>query len=343
MNALHFSQTHYKKALGDQTWVRTSIALLPNFFGVTQPFGGGTLGFSYAIPDSTIENQQQKFSIKSLLDNNNPTDFIINFNNQDVVYNIGPSYAFKFSDRLSAGITLYGIVHQQRTIFNQEFQAATGYHWVNSYRNYEEYGIRPILGLMWSPLDKISIGATFSQPRIFYAKDALQLSCARNNSAIYPDTATCANGKIIISNSADNIRNIKPWNTEISVAYFQSTSLLMTATASAYENFSANTPLVNIASGIEYYFLGNYALRSGLFTNFSNSPDTTAGRLGQSDHVNLYGFTFSLSNFTRSSSLTGGFSFSTGEGHAQVVADSLVIQDVSMYVLSLYLSASYSY
>ncbi|MEK6748167.1 MAG: hypothetical protein AABY83_03050 [Pseudomonadota bacterium] len=349
MNALHVSQTNYKNALGNQTWMRTSIALLPNFFGMIQPFGGGTLGFSYAIPDSTLENQQQKFNLpNSLLGNN--TDLTINFNNQDVVYNIGPSFAVKFTEKFSLGLTLYGVVHQQRLIFNQEFKAASGYHWVNSYANFEEYGLRPIVGMMWSPIEKLSFGAAFSQPKMVYTRNTVQLSCARNNTATYPDNSVCKNGLLLLNNSIDNQRYIKPWSVELGAAYFYSTALLLTTTLSAYENLYRSTaqispelPLVNVAGGFEYYFLGNYAMRAGLYTNLANSPEIFLGKTGQGEHVNLYGMTFSLSNFTRSSAITGGLGISTGQGKAQVVEDTTDIQDVSVYIFSLFLSASYSY
>jgi len=77
MNAFYHVKKTYEKALGNNDWERSCATLLPNFFGVIQPISGGKFGFSYAVTDAMIEDQDQTFSniltnIMSIEDPNYP-------------------------------------------------------------------------------------------------------------------------------------------------------------------------------------------------------------------------------------------------------------------------------
>ena len=188
MNAYNVSKTKYKKVLGGHDWERTSQALVPNFFGITQPLGPGTLGFSYAVTDSILEDQDQTF-------NDIPTagtKFNINFNNQDTTSNIGPSYSLAVNDKFSFGLTLYGYYRTQEQIFNQSFDFPDNtYHWENGYIAQEEHGLKPILGFMLTPINKVSLGLTISKIFLLHSKFEQQTNCATTFLDADEQTATC--------------------------------------------------------------------------------------------------------------------------------------------------------
>lgn len=80
---------------------------------------------------------------------------MININDEDKTYNIGPSYAIEMNDRLAFGATLdfhYGngriIRNQLLNLSNREFE------WSNGYISFDEYGIKPILETMITTVDK---------------------------------------------------------------------------------------------------------------------------------------------------------------------------------------------
>ncbi len=79
VNTFYRANTVYEDALGTNDYSRESTGLLPNFFGMVQPFWKGTVGFSYAVTDSILEDQDQTF----IAPNNNVDTFRINVNNQD--------------------------------------------------------------------------------------------------------------------------------------------------------------------------------------------------------------------------------------------------------------------
>jgi hypothetical protein len=68
-----------------------------------------------------------------------------------------------------------------------------------------------------------------------------------------------------------------------------------------------------------------------------------AGSQNQDEHLDLLGLSASLTQFTRNSSITGGFSVTYGEGEAQVFSNSPSVQAVESLGYSIFLSTSYSY
>ena len=341
MNAFNYTHTEYQEALGGRNWQRTSTSLLPNFFGVIQPVAGGVLGFSYAVPDSIIEDQDQQYPGVPTSLSSNDADFTINFNNQDTTYNVGPSFAYAFSKDFSVGATLYAYQRSQELISNQVFELPGGYHWENSYLHVEEYGIKPILGVMWSPAQKIALGVSATWPQILYGQRFVQRSCATQFNI---SSSQCVQGTLNITKAEARYERDLPWNVDMGVALFPTKALLVAAKGSLYQDlYGGGLPKWNAALGMEYYFTPRMALRLGTYTDMANSPAVQSGSTDQTEHDNLYGASVSLSRFTRTSAITVGASGRYGQGQAQVVSGSSAIQDVSMLSVTLFMSASYSY
>ena len=351
MNAFHITNATYKDVLGGNLdWKRESSALLPNFFGVYQPFWKGKLGFSYAVLDSVQEDQDQTFSnINASVD-----EFTININNQDTTYNIGPSFAMQASDHLSVGLTLYGHMRTNQRIFNQvifgTYDPGSGpvadEAWSNKYDELSEYGIRPVLGIMWSPLDTLSIGLNLNRTFVLSSSRKVQenYKCAENPDPAAQPHASCVANDVIRVTSRSDASAQYPFQTRLGLAYFPSPTLLL----SGDMIFNSSTDdgkeaVINLAFGGELYVTPQWALRAGLFTNKANTPTVETGKTNQLDHVDMLGGSFSLTRFTRNSALTAGFSYAAGDGKAQVFPDDVTIYDVSTSSLTMFLSATYSY
>jgi len=348
MNALHMTTTTYKNALGNNTnWKRESSTLLPSFFGVFQPLGAGKIGFSYAVLDSMQEDQDQTFTniagAKKTIDS-----YTINFNIQDIVYNFGPSYAFEYSERLSFGITLYGHSRKKEQIIHEliAINAADGgdFEQGSQYLSIEETGVRPILGVMWSPRDKFSLGASLSRTYI--------LSSDINKQETFKAQGQSS---IALAQVPSDEKRQLPLTFTLGAAYFYDASLLLSTDITFYDKTNDNVTgyrerVFNIALGAEYYIDSELALRAGFYTNNANTPTlkSTGANTSQPEHVDLAGMSFSTSHFTRNSVLTLGAIYSWGDGEAQLFAPdtsdgSYNIQEVKMNSLTLFLSGTYSY
>ena len=338
-NAFHQTNTIYKNVLGSNGWERTSSALLPNFFGIIQPLGKGRIGFSYAVPDSIVEDQDQIFTNIPGVD-----QYIINFNKNENTYNFGPSYAIELREGLSAGATLYAQYRSSQWIMNRLVRDIpigsnpAQYEWTNQYYQISEWGVRPVAGLMWNTTDKLSLGLTASQ--------AIILNSTTTYQQIFKDRTYDGNTISRLDITSYEKRKM-PFTASLGVAYFPSRVLVVSGDFSYYSKvndsvFGDREPTWNAALGAEYYLSEKWALRGGLFTDRANTKKIESGDVNAFDHVDLYGGSLSLSYFTRQSSITAGSSYRYGSGKAQLLGDSQ-IQEVKMQALTLFLSASYFY
>lgn len=349
VNAFDYSKKTYKDVLGGNGWERVSSNLQPNYFGIIQPLGQGKVGFSYAVPDSISENQKQTFYNMAGSDpvTTAPltiTRYVIDVNDTDKTYNFGPSYALKLNDRFSIGATVYVHYRKRELIFNEFINVDdTGdgvndrYEWNNLYDSQEEWGVKPILGAMWNPVDKISLGLTVSQNRIFSSDTRLQ----KTNRGLASNTG--GSEPTYSAPSSDDKREF-PYITTLGLAYFPSERLVMSTDMSYFSEVSdSQKAVVNVAVGTEYYPTERIALRGGLFTNRANTPTLSSGGVNQPEHIDIYGASLSVTHFTRSSSVTVGGSYGIGNGEAQIISNSSSIQDAEVQNLSAFVSAGYSY
>lgn len=339
VNAYSVSNRTYKKVIGGQDWTRTSSTLLPNFFGIIQPVGKFKLGFSYAVPDSNQEDQDQKFEFSGTTDTT-----VINFNNKNDTNLFGPSAAIQVSDSLSVGATLY--VHKRNTeaILNASSVDGSGkiVLWQNGNTESDEWGLRPIVGVMWAPMDKLSLGLTVSKT-VVLASDILKQTTTT-------DTA------ILPARTFDKFefKRRYPYQVTAGVAFFPDSSLLLSGDLSYFSAFdymwvdglNKRDAVINGAIGAEYYLNKNWAFRGGLFTDFANTPAVVEGGTFQKEHIDMFGGSLTVSHFTKNTSISCGGSYKLGSGKSQLLQDvngNGPIQDANSNNWTLFVSSSYSY
>jgi len=341
-----FSQTkRYENVIGGQPFVRKSNALLANYFGIVKPIGKYKFGFSYAVPDSVNEDLSQTVSnVASTVSN---YDFTINLNNRDNTYNFGPSFAASISDNFAFGITLY--VHQRDTLIvqNQFLARVDGTNqWTNSYFKLSESGFRPIVGITWSPIEKLSLGLTVAQTQLISSNAVRQDTCWDSTTTGCVANASPAISFQVPTLTTFDVKRKYPIRTAIGAAYFASSSLLISTdityhTAVEDPVFGNKVATLDAALGTEYYLNKKWAVRAGLFTNVANTPAIQAGVTNIEEHINLYGGSLSFTHFTGDSSVTLGGSISYGLGQAQIGTSSTDVQDASTFGWTMFLSSSY--
>ncbi|MDH4161686.1 MAG: hypothetical protein OEW15_03220 [Nitrospirota bacterium] len=341
VNAYSSTTKKYDNVLAGKGWERTSTALLPNFFGIVQPLGNIKFGFSYAVPDSARENQDQTFAnVPSQTPGVVVNKYVINFNNEDNTYNFGPTVAMDLNNASSIGLTLYFHQRFNQLTLNQYLEKNTApatYEWDNVYSELSEWGFKPVLGYMWTPLEKLSLGLSLS-------KVMVQRSLVRQQTTMW-DSGT----GIVTNTTIDSHEKRKyPVQARLGAAYFLSNALLISGDV-IYDAkvtdaiFGDKVKTMNVALGTEYYYDKNWALRGGFYTDMANSAEVELGRQNQDEHLNLYGLTASVTNFSRNTSVTLGGGYSFGRGKAQVIANSDDIQTVRAQGFTVYISSAYMY
>ncbi len=321
-------------------WEQESSSLLPNFFGIIRKFGPGMVGLSYAVPDSINRRQKQRFyNIRSTETDNDIQEYAININDSDKTYLFGPSYAYSLSDSLSVGATLYVYYRDVELIRNQFLTFAQGQHYlINSYESKTDYGVKPTIGVIFEPMDKLAIGFSISKIKIVSSDNETQGIFRNSLSSDFSDTNTITYSRI------ENSQKDKfPLTCSFGIGYFFSSKLLISGDMVYSESIDDKKEVMNVSYGIEYYFRDNMALRTGIYTDYANTEEVSSARANQEEHVDIYGLNFSLTRFSRASSITLGFSYGQGKGDAQVVSDSTAMQDVVIRNTTFYMSSSYNY
>lgn len=342
VNAYYNLEKKYDNVIGGNGWERKATSVLPNFFGVIQPMGKFKFGFSYAVPDSIKEDQDQAFygSIPTAL-GSPATRYVINFNNEDNSFLIGPSLATEINAKLSVGMTLYLYHRSNQSTLNQHIQLADGrYEWSNQYIEKVERGYKPVIGFMMAPVDRLSLGLSVGKVFV-YSNSMNSQTTVKDANAATPDDYSMAF-------DSDTTTKKYPYEVRLGAAYFVSNALLVSFDTTYYTKVSDpvngdRVSVVNAAVGTEYYWSKSWAVRGGLFTNMANTPELDPSRYNQDEKIDMYGMSASVSNFGRNTSITLGGTLTTGSGDAQMLSGSTTIQTVDVFGWSVYLSSSYSY
>lgn len=337
VNAYYSQSKKYENVIGNRPFERNSSALLANFFGIVKPMGNFKIGFSYAVPDAVSEDQNQNFiNVSSTV-----SRFTINLNNRDSTYNFGPSIATEINNSLSVGLTLYLHKRDAQVILNQFQERVDGSNqWTNYYFKLSETGMRPVLGVMWAPVEKFSLGASLSQTWVITAKGEGQSTCW-DSSAIECNASLLQAPRPIGFTS----KRKYPVRMTFGAAYFPDSNLIVSGdlvyhTAVTDTNYGNKVGTLNAAIGTEYYLNRNWAFRVGGYTNMANTPKIQAGITSIEEQINLYGISLSVSNFTNGSSITLGTSVNYGKGKSQILSNTSV-QDASTLGWLMFLSSSY--
>lgn len=347
VNAYNYSRKVYKNTLtrADGTgadYEQKSSVLLPNYFGFVSNFGRVKIGLSYAVPDASQSNQKQVFSNLVSTIGTQIDRYTININDVDNTYQFGPSLALALGEKWAIGTTVYAHYRHATVIRNQLVELANQeFEWTNQYQDRTDWGVQPKLGLMGELTDKLTLGLTVSRLWITSTDYREQTTYRGISSSGYSDPNLV---DFTIVNSEN--KPTYPWVTTVGLAWFPSPRLLLSCDASYYSEVSgasAKEATFNLAAGVEYYFTDRLALRGGLFTDRSNTPDLQSGLVNQAEHVDLYGGTLSMTRFTKASATTLGVGYATGSGDAQMGANSTRSQTVEVDNLSVYLSASYNF
>lgn len=346
VNAYYNLQKKYEGVIAGNGWTRTSSSLLPNFFGISQPLGKVKLGFSYAVPDSALEDQDQTFyNLPSTLSGYTVSQYVINFNNEDNTYNIGPTIAFDLTKKTAIGLTLYGHFRHAQRIFNEgvflkDSSGNISTNWTNNYYESNETGIKPLLGFMFSPTDKFSIGITASKVFLLSQSTTFQEMVKKYDSNNV--------GRTVLNSDE---KKKYPYQLGVGVAYFPSKAFLLAAdvnyyTAVKYDDMILGRQdrryVINGSVGIEYYFNQKLAMRAGAFTNIANTKKMGAN-VNETEQIDVYGGSLSISHFTRNTSVTFGGTYGQGSGEAKIIRGSNNIQDATLKTWTVFISSSYSY
>ena len=351
VNAYYSLSKKYSGVIAGSDLKRNYSAIVPNFFGVQQPIGPVSLGFSYAVPEHSFENMDETFTdlplpyeMKQYYGDPNLriARYVLNLNTEDKINEFGPSVAIRISDTLAFGLTLY--VHKRDILFieNELLRLSNGRDQLtNIYVKASEWGTRPVLGMLWKPSERISFGAALSKTFVISSDVTYQTTSysTLDGKAVLDDQRTTSGDK-----------QGYPWQCRVGVAYRITPSWLVSGDVALYPGFDFDMlwervereTVVNAALGTEYSPWKDWIFRAGVFTNRSNSPDITPGTSAGSEKIDMYGVAGSVSFRVHQSTITIGGNYGHGSGTAHITSEEFA-QDVTAHTWNIFVASTYHY
>ena len=340
VNVLHAQHITYVNAIRNADWDRSSLELMPNFFGLVQTFGKHSFGAAISTPDSFVQHQDQVFSnIPATATQEAIDKFSLNLHANDGTYIFGPTYSYKMNDEMAVGITLgYNYrssrAQQDQTIW---YPNAT---YENSYSSatWSEQGIQPKVGFLWNVNPKLSLGAVIDHVFIFLS----------NYSADVKTKARASNDMVMTQTSSKSKRNTTT-HLGLGSAYQVAKPLLIALDINIYfppskDIFFPNgyNFVMNWALGTEYAINEKNTVRMGFYTNKTNMPMPTAQTTLVS-HIDMYGVSAGYSLNYESTSFTIGLIYSAGIGDSQIYSDINEVVQAKNYSMTGVLSTNYKF
>ena len=328
-NALHRSQTKYEKTIGTKDWYRDSETILPNFFGITKAFGKSIFAFSYIVPDSFIEHQDQSFpNILSGI-----KEYYMSLHSEEESNMVGPSYAYRINDSLSIGSSIFynwSLTRKQQNEFFIMNDNSTEN--IYSSTKLSETSVLLKFGLQSNHIEPFTFGVTYS----------LHLPIDKTIESHTPYILSSGRGGKNYQNK--NLPSTKPEQISVGVGYYPSHNLLFAFDLDYYQAGSTSlNDVINFSLGGEWFLDAENAFRFGYYTNNDNRPVPGQSTNAPHEKIDLVGYTFGYSSYTRTSSFTLGSIISEGNGKAQIYENNKQTRNIIRTSLTLLLAASYNY
>lgn len=329
-NAYHNLTTDYKKAIGNNDWKRESSVLLPNFFGLIKKLGSTTLALSYIVPDSMVEHQDQVFDNPNSL----VKRFYISLHSTDATYLVGPTVSYQVDETFSFGVSLYSHRQDFRRQQNQFLELSSGgtdLYYTSS--KLIEQGYQLKLGVQWIPVEPLTIG--FVTGRTMITDSSLQVSTSYKN-------ATSTDGAFFYQESDQKRKPSVQYS--LGTAYYPSPFLIFAADFDYYlAEEDSQKSVLNISFGSEIFLDQTNAIRFGYYTNNTNQPDVTSSTVGPYEYLDTAGYTLGYSSYSRTSSITLGAIYASGDGQAFLYTGSNQAREIKRTSLTLVFAANYTY
>ena len=332
-NVMHKMKTVYSETIGTEDWIRESEALVPNYFGVLKKYKSYSFCFSYVVPEAFIEHQDLVFD--------NPLSTVNKYyqslHSEDITYLMGPSAAVRFGDSFSLGLTVY---YHYRSFMRQYHYFLKGTD--DSYQIYyesnklREDGVMPKIGMQWSPWSLLTVGMAMDQAFL------LNSSYQRDYSYHVTDNSTdTASYSSTMNRSVSEKKRNFPIHLAFGVAYFPTPSQLYTVDLDYYQaQEKGRADIMNYSGGTEYYLNPTNAVRFGIFTNYTNLPQTDSTTVAPYEYIDIYGVSLGYTSYSSSSSLTIGAIYTSGSGKAWLYSGSTISRNMNRESLTLLFSAS---
>ena len=353
VNSFQSKTLIYKDIFPGKDYTLKSNAFIPAFFGFINKYDFGAVGFSVIVKD--MQSFDQNDRLEGLTQDPKGV-YAINrqFSLEAQRYLLGPSVAIPISSNLSVGLSLFAKYTKQKfldaqlNVFNPG--DAGPYILSTSYLNESTFAFEPRLGILYSPVDKVSIGLNLIQGFHLTGKGSSRVLVSQADKTDQT-TPKIPVGKFnedlaLITQDGFSQRDLLPFQASLGVAWYPSKDWLWAADFRYYGADPAYLEMDAVATfnaslGAEYYLDSRLPLRLGIFTNRAATPPVSQSSINQDTHIDFYGGSAGLSFVSPGSSLSMSFQYSTGSGESQIISNTTAVQKVVGNQMSVFFSGAY--
>lgn len=336
------SETRYDATVDDAAFVERTQTYTPGFFGSSLRLGRLGLGYGFSSLDERNVNQNDSFADVELV-TGETVDYYRTYQETSNLSAIGAGAAFAFSEFFSMGLSA-AYYRRQSAVSN--FQIITAPSGAFTTRNLKfetlNEGLLGTVGML-ARSGKFRAGFSYRYP--FALSDNTSVSDVLADSPAGESAQIPGSSNRITSLEGKTQDFDEPGirTYQIGLAWGEpglaivSADLIKHAPGAADEARGLRTTY-NFSVGAEAG-LGALVLRGGVLSNLSLYAEPTPGRTNQPTSVDYRGYAGGIAIVTKTRELSVGYIRQLGSGAAQMVADSLTIQNVSGSMENLLISS----
>lgn len=334
VNALSHSSTEYEAILpGGENLDRSSLVVVPGFFGAMAAVGKGQGGFFLAVTDFSAERQSTSFSLASFPSLRDDSSGTFANDVDSRVYHLGLSLGQPLVGGWSFGGSLSVALRDLREVRRLDAVAfgdpsgdklAT----LTAIRVSDKTNtLKPLLGLHYRGEHGTSLGLTVSREFTLsrtYEYDYRQVTATTPANG----TPSTFDEQVVVRSDEGQDR---PWHVALGFAHAVSPEFLLTINVDHYTEVDdalvvlnerappvtrPYTAVTNLAAGMEIELQQGYRLRSAFYTDRANVRLAGAQTFERREQVNLIGGSISLSTRVGDRLIEAGIYGAAGEGQA---------------------------
>jgi long-chain fatty acid transport protein len=335
------------------------VITIPGLAGSAHAFGAKdsqgrykqAWGISVMVLDDSAINQSQTTATPTTLQENSQTSY-------DETTFVGFGYAYRVSDPVALGVSVEGFyrsaTRQYHTLTGTGAQTAADGTVTTPTFNLNEATLQiAVAGLMleggvkWQVSPNVTLGFSLASPSVNLVGTGSFTSTTAQGSGLsaLPPSNLTADTEFPVHGRAGIAMRIGPRTTlaaDVSAWAPISYNLIgNSAYAAKVEGIPPNllaqvvrNPVVNFNVGADGALPKGYALRGGLFTNFSSAPSIDLGAEPQLDDVNIYGATLGFkipSGHETETTLGVVYSYGAGQGKTTTLPAVAIPETISNF------------
>ncbi len=317
---------------GSKRLTQTAFNIIPASMGTIWSYGRHRFGFSVIVPEydeAVVDFHDTKVS----------PEVHINSSLKSAEYLAGPSASFYLNDMVSLGMSLYGYYRYDKDFISVLSRMGNNFSHESTSSDRKLIGIMPLIGVLFKPSEVVQIGASVRTGLRVYG-----------DVSIYNTTTTNIPGREPVS-----IRNVSLGEkTELPIGIRAGVALnlwkgnTLTADLSFYDpilyksagHVSDLNPVFNVNIGIEQLIGTLWALRGGLYTDFTSAPDVDISKPSPPPHIDMFGAAIGVGYDGAFATTTAGFNGGWGSGET---ARSGKVFGLREYHVGIFFGGSFRY